>query len=118
MTMRAAEGGFGSTCDREKPDQHGRALRVPDEDDRPPVVVVGQVVLPRRQQALVGHVVGLRAGAEPVNSDAAVRWRYIGAQTRQTCENRDACAMAASTSVGWTVRSALADRSVLTVGYT
>ena len=38
----------------QQPDQHGRALRVPDEDDRPAVVVVGQVVLPRGQQAGVG----------------------------------------------------------------
>jgi hypothetical protein len=34
------------------------ALRVPDEDDRTPVVVVRHVVLPPRQEALVGHLVG------------------------------------------------------------
>ena len=32
-------------------DEHGCALRMPDEDDRPPVVVVGEIVLPGRQQA-------------------------------------------------------------------
>ena len=33
----------------EEPDEHGRSLRVPDEDDRPPVVVVGEIVLPARR---------------------------------------------------------------------
>ena len=37
----------------EQLDEHGRALRVPDEDDRPAVVVVGEVVLPGGEQAAV-----------------------------------------------------------------
>jgi hypothetical protein len=40
----------------------------------------------------------------------------MGAQTRQTWENRDAWAIAASTSACWTRRSALSEASVLTVG--
>ena len=37
----------------EQRDQHGGALRVADEDDRPAMVVVRQVVLPRGEQAVV-----------------------------------------------------------------
>ena len=36
----------------QQPDEVGRALRVPDEDDGSPVIVVGEVVLPSLQQAL------------------------------------------------------------------
>ena len=54
----------------------------------------------------------------PAASEAAVRWRYTGAQTEQTWENRAAWATAAPTSAGWILRSALAVRCVLTVGYT
>ena len=50
------------------------------------------------------------------DSSACVTCRYIGAQTRQTVEKREAWAIAFVTSVGCTVRLALTDRSVLTVG--
>ena len=36
----------------DQPDQHRRALRVPDQDERPAVVVVRQVVAPAGEQAL------------------------------------------------------------------
>ncbi len=42
--------------------------------------------------------------------------RYIGAQTRQTCEKREAWATAAADSAGCTVRSALFPDSFETVG--
>jgi hypothetical protein len=45
-----------------------------------------------------------------------VRWRYIGAQTRHTCEKREACAMAAPISALWTVRFELSAAWALTVG--
>jgi hypothetical protein len=45
-----------------------------------------------------------------------VRWRYIGAQTRQTWEKREAWATAAPISLLWTVRFELSAVCVLTVG--
>ena len=51
-------------------------------------------------------------------SPATVTCRYIGAQTVQCWENRDAWTTAAARSAGWTVRSALVPGSVETVGYT
>ena len=49
---------------------------------------------------------------------ASVTWGYMGANTRQTWENRDAWAKATPVSAGWIWRSALAVFSSLTVGYT
>ena len=47
-------------------DQHGGALGVADEDDRAPVVVMRQVVLPPRQEALIRHQVGARIATQPL----------------------------------------------------
>ena len=52
----------------------------------------------------------------PDESEVSVRCRYIGAQTRQTCENRDACVTAAPVSASWMRRSEFAERSRLIVG--
>ena len=59
-----------------------------------------------------------RADAPACPRPATVTWRYMGAQTVQCWENRDACTSAAARSAGWTVRSALIPGSVETVGYT
>ncbi len=49
---------------------------------------------------------------------ASVSWRYIGAYTLHTWENRDAWATATAVSSGSTDRVELAVGWVLTVGYT
>ena len=53
---------------------------------------------------------------KPRARPATVTWRYMGAHTVHCWENREAWTIAASRSAGWMVRSALAVRSVETVG--
>ena len=105
-----------STSRCEEVDQDGGALAVAEDDDGLAVVVVGQVVVPGGGHAVVGHLAGGRLVGGGQRRGVGGCWRYIGAHTLQTAENRDACASAALISAGSIVRSALAVACVLTVG--